>query len=43
VADGKNSTELFEASYAFAAKPLAEQSQFPAELSKTMATPPTKN
>ncbi len=35
--------ELFEASYSFAAKLLAEQSQFLAELSKTMATPPKKN
>ena len=35
--------EMFEASYAFAAKLLAEQSQFLAELSKTMATPPKKN
>ena len=35
-------SELFEASYAFASKLLAEQSQFLAELSKAMATPPKK-
>jgi hypothetical protein len=35
--------EVFEASYAFASKLLAEQSQFLAELSKAMATPPKKN
>jgi len=35
--------EVVEASYAFAAKLLAEQSHFLAELSKTMATPPKKN
>jgi hypothetical protein len=36
-------SELFEASSAFAAKLLADQSQFLAELSKAMGTPPKKS
>jgi hypothetical protein len=35
--------EMVEASYAFAAKLLAEQSQFLAELSKAMTKPPKKS
>jgi hypothetical protein len=35
-------TEVAEASYAFAAKLLADQSRFMEELSRAMATPPDK-